>query len=62
MRGLYNTASQDAESEAELLRKALEKIAEIRAIRSERRIQAKNAGTVLVNEFIKYFFSVYQSL
>lgn len=42
LRGLYNTAMQDAESEAELLRKALEKIAEIRTIRSERRIQAKN--------------------
>jgi SAGA-associated factor 29 len=43
LRGLYNTAKQDAESEEELLRKALEKIAEVRAIRNERRLQAKNS-------------------
>lgn len=43
LKGLYNTAQQDAESEAELLRKALDKISEIRAVKNERRIQAKNA-------------------
>lgn len=37
LRGLYNTAMQDAEGEAELLRKALDKIAEIKAIRENRR-------------------------
>ncbi|CAH1800508.1 unnamed protein product [Owenia fusiformis] len=34
LRGLYNTAMQDAEAEAELLRRALDKIAEIKAVRS----------------------------
>ncbi|GAB6029007.1 SAGA HAT/Core module component [Chamberlinius hualienensis] len=43
LRGLYNTAMQDAESEAELLRKALDKMTEIRAIRSDRRLQSKSA-------------------
>lgn len=43
LKGLYNTAMQDAESEAELLRKALEKIIDIRSIRNEKRIQAKNS-------------------
>lgn len=42
LRGLYNTAMQDAESEAELLRKALEKISEIRTIRNGRRMHAKS--------------------
>lgn len=37
LRGLYNTAMQDAEGEAELLRKALDKITEIKAIRENRR-------------------------
>lgn len=37
LRGLYNTAMQDAEGEAELLRKALDKIGEIKAIRENRR-------------------------
>lgn len=48
LRGLYNTAMQDAESEAELLRKTLDKISEIRSIRSERRIQSKNAGNYAI--------------
>lgn len=33
LKGLYNTAVQDAESEADLIRKALEKIAEIKSLR-----------------------------
>ncbi|ESO95370.1 hypothetical protein LOTGIDRAFT_215012 [Lottia gigantea] len=37
LRGLYNTAMQDAELEAELLRKALDKISEIKTIRDNRR-------------------------
>lgn len=40
LRGLYNTAMQDAEGEAELLRKALDKIAEIKAIRENRRLDS----------------------
>jgi SAGA-associated factor 29 len=34
LKGLYNTAMQDAESETELLRRALDKIAEVKAIRN----------------------------
>lgn len=36
LKGLYNTAMQDAESEAELLKKALDKIAEIKSFRETR--------------------------
>ncbi|XP_013782250.1 SAGA-associated factor 29-like [Limulus polyphemus] len=43
LRGLYNTAMQDAECEAELLRKALDVIAEVRTIRNERRLAAKKS-------------------
>ncbi|XP_077487239.1 SAGA-associated factor 29 isoform X2 [Amblyomma americanum] len=46
LRGQYKTALQDAESEEELLRKALDIIFEIRTIRNERRIAAKNSGSV----------------
>ncbi|XP_050026316.1 SAGA-associated factor 29 isoform X1 [Dermacentor andersoni] len=46
LRGQYKTALQDAESEEELLRKALEIIFEIRTVRNERRIAAKNSGSV----------------
>lgn len=45
MNGLYKTAIAQAEQEEEVLRKALQKIAEIRNIKNERRIQARNAGT-----------------
>ncbi|VDI09808.1 SAGA-associated factor 29-like isoform X1 [Mytilus galloprovincialis] len=38
LKGLYKTAMQDAEVEAELLRKALDKISEIKSIREQRRI------------------------
>lgn len=44
LKTLYNLAIQDAQQEEELLRSALSKINEIRAIRNERRIQARNAG------------------
>ncbi|XP_067649345.1 SAGA-associated factor 29-like [Haliotis asinina] len=37
LRGLYNTAMQDAEAEAELLRKALDKISEIKSIQNDKR-------------------------
>lgn len=43
LKSLY-TAIADAEHEEELLRKALSKVNEIRSIRNERRIQARNAG------------------
>ncbi|KAM7287711.1 SAGA-associated factor 29 isoform X2 [Ixodes scapularis] len=43
LRGQYKTALQDAESEEELLRKALDIIFEIRTVRNERRIAAKNS-------------------
>uniref|UniRef100_A0A131Z3X3 SAGA-associated factor 29 n=1 Tax=Rhipicephalus appendiculatus TaxID=34631 RepID=A0A131Z3X3_RHIAP len=46
LRGQYKTALQDAESEEELLRKALDIIFDIRAVRNERRIAAKNSGSV----------------
>lgn len=46
LRGQYKTALQDAESEEELLRKALDIIFEIRTVRNERRIAAKNSGSV----------------
>nr|CAG4646436.1 EOG090X0A1W [Macrothrix elegans] len=45
MKGLYSAVISDAEREEELIRKALSKIYEIRAIRHERRIQAKQAGS-----------------
>ncbi|OWF42254.1 SAGA-associated factor 29-like isoform X2 [Mizuhopecten yessoensis] len=38
LKGLYKTAMQDAELEAELLRKALDKIAEVKSIRENRRL------------------------
>lgn len=39
LKGLHKTAISHAEQEEELLRKALQKITEIRNIKSERRIQ-----------------------
>ncbi|KAK2589026.1 hypothetical protein KPH14_001869 [Odynerus spinipes] len=44
LKNLYSSAVTDAQQEEEILRKALGKINEIRAIRNERRIQARNAG------------------
>lgn len=48
LKGLYKTAISQAEQEEELLRKALQKITEIRNIKSERRIQ------------VCYFFSKHE--
>jgi SAGA-associated factor 29 len=42
---MYVTAVADAEREEEVIRKALTKIYEIRSIRNERRIMAKQAGS-----------------
>ncbi|XP_035690286.1 SAGA-associated factor 29-like isoform X1 [Branchiostoma floridae] len=50
LRGLYSTAKADAEVEADLLRKCLDKIAQIKAIRNERRIAAKSAGIFMEQE------------
>lgn len=44
LKNLYNAAVTDAQLEEDLLRKTLGKINEIRVIRNERRIQARNAG------------------
>lgn len=41
LKGIYSAAVVDAQQEEDLLRKALEKINEIRSIRNERRIQVK---------------------
>ncbi|KAK2556295.1 SAGA-associated factor 29 [Acropora cervicornis] len=41
LRGLYKTAGSDAETEAELIRKALDKIAIIKALRNDRRMGQK---------------------
>lgn len=44
VKGMYKTCLQDAIAEETSIRKALSKIQEIRNIRNERRIQARNAG------------------
>ncbi|KAI8124898.1 hypothetical protein FF38_06831 [Lucilia cuprina] len=44
IKSLHKTCLQDASVEEDSIRKALEKIQEIRNIRNERRIQARNAG------------------
>ncbi|KAM3653884.1 LOW QUALITY PROTEIN: SAGA-associated factor 29 [Ammospiza maritima maritima] len=44
LRGLYTTAKADAEAECNVLRRALDKIAEIKSLLEERRIAAKIAG------------------
>ncbi|XP_061606064.1 SAGA-associated factor 29 isoform X2 [Phyllopteryx taeniolatus] len=44
LRGLYITAKADAEAECGILRRALDKIAEIKSLLEERRIAAKMAG------------------
>ncbi|XP_077996014.1 SAGA-associated factor 29-like [Glandiceps talaboti] len=41
LRGLYNTAMADAESEADMLRKCLDKVAQIKTVRNERRLAAR---------------------
>lgn len=44
LKNLYNAAMTDAQQEEDILRKTLAKINEIRVIRNERRIWARNAG------------------
>ncbi|KAK9875313.1 hypothetical protein WA026_007709 [Henosepilachna vigintioctopunctata] len=44
LKNLYKAAITQAEQEEDSIRKALQKIAEIRNIKNERRIQARNAG------------------
>ncbi|XP_002730459.1 SAGA-associated factor 29-like [Saccoglossus kowalevskii] len=44
LRGLYNTAMADAESEADMLRKCLDKISQIKTVRNDRRIAARSVG------------------
>ncbi|XP_072164090.1 SAGA-associated factor 29-like [Diadema setosum] len=44
LRSLYQTALTDAETEAECLRKSLDKINAIKTLRNEQRLQARNAG------------------
>ncbi|XP_051157721.1 SAGA-associated factor 29 [Leptopilina boulardi] len=65
LKNIYNTAVLDAHQEEELLRKALEKINEIRFIRNERRIQARNAGnkeTIRRGALMKMLLSSAQTL
>ncbi|XP_078478357.1 SAGA-associated factor 29-like isoform X3 [Lampetra planeri] len=45
LKGLYTTARADAEAECNILRKTLDKIAEIKTQIDERRIAARNAGS-----------------
>ncbi|XP_063700649.1 SAGA-associated factor 29 [Culicoides brevitarsis] len=44
LKNLYKNAMQDAIAEENLIREALKKVQDIRNIRNERRIQARNAG------------------
>lgn len=44
LNGMYKNASNDSEKEAEFLRQCLDKIAQIKAVRNEQRLQAKNMG------------------
>lgn len=60
-----NAAIGDSQQEEEILRKALGKINEIRAIRNERRIQARNAGnkeTIRRGALMKMVLSTAQTL
>lgn len=65
LKNLYSAAVTDAQQEEEILRKALGKINEIRAIRNERRIQARNAGnkeTIRRGALMKMVLSTAQTL
>ncbi|XP_043474043.1 SAGA-associated factor 29 [Leptopilina heterotoma] len=65
LKNIYNTAILDAHQEEDLLRKSLEKINEIRLIRNERRIQARNAGnkeTIRRGALMKMLLSSAQTL
>lgn len=45
LKALYSAAAKDAAREEDLVRRALAKVHEIRAIRHERRLQARSAGS-----------------
>ncbi|XP_015171756.1 PREDICTED: SAGA-associated factor 29 homolog [Polistes dominula] len=65
LKNLYSAAVTDAQQEEEILRKALGKINEIRGIRNERRIQARNAGnkeTIRRGALMKMLLSTAQTL
>ncbi|KAF5300904.1 hypothetical protein FQR65_LT09067 [Abscondita terminalis] len=65
LKTLYKTAVSQAEQEEELLRKALQKITDIRNIKNERRIQARNAGnkeTIRRGAWMKMLLSSAQAL
>ncbi|XP_070204395.1 SAGA-associated factor 29-like [Littorina saxatilis] len=47
LRGLYNTAMQDAEAEAELLRKALDRITEIKSLKESKRQDSKQPKPIM---------------
>lgn len=47
LKGLYKTAMQDAELEAELLRKALDKITEVKGIRENRRLDSDRPKPIM---------------
>jgi len=65
LKNLYSAAVSDAQQEEEILRKALSKISEIRTIRNERRIQARNAGnkeTIRRGALMKMLLNTAQTL
>lgn len=65
LKNLYNVAMMDAQQEEDILRKALGKINEIRSIRNERRIQARNAGnkeTIRRGALMKMLLNTAQTL
>ncbi|CAG2061052.1 unnamed protein product [Timema podura] len=65
LKNLYSTLVTESTAEEEFLRLALSKIYEIRAIRNERRIQARNAGnkeTIRRGALMKMLLSSAQTL
>ncbi|XP_070524551.1 SAGA-associated factor 29 [Cardiocondyla obscurior] len=65
LKNLYNAAVSDTQQEEDILRKALSKINEIRTIRNERRIQARQAGnkeTIRRGALMKMLLSTAQTL
>jgi len=65
LKNLYTAAASDAQLEEDIVRKALSKINEIRTIRNERRIQARNAGnkeTIRRGALMKMLLNTAQTL
>lgn len=65
LKNLYNAAVTDTQQEEDILRKALSKINEIRTIRNERRIQARQAGnkeTIRRGALMKMLLNTAQTL